>query len=76
MADSDRGTGRAGGEGRRHRRVVRPATGGDPERALDGFEEADPGDGDWAQEGGTADPGARKAARDRWWQEQRPPHWE
>ncbi len=62
---------------RRHRRVVRPATGGDPERALGEIAEQDgPGEPDWAPEGGTSDPKAADAARERWWREQRPPHWE
>lgn len=64
---------------RRHRRVVRPATGGDPQRSLegvDGLSEQDAPESAWAGEGGAADPTARRAGRERWWQEQRPPHWE
>lgn len=62
---------------RRHRRVTRPATGGDPERAFDDLASGDgTGEPDFAPEGGAADPKDRDAARERWWQEQRPPHWE
>ncbi|WP_460468832.1 hypothetical protein [Calidifontibacter terrae] len=52
---------------RRHRRVVRPATGGEPgpePRPLD--EDDEP----------VVRPPAQERAADQWWQDQRPPHWE
>ncbi|TWP38627.1 hypothetical protein [Leekyejoonella antrihumi] len=66
----------AGQRRRRHRRVSRPATGGDPQRALQRLDEAETTDADWAGAGGTDDPRTKAVERDRWWQEQRPPHWE
>lgn len=72
---------------RRHRRATRPATGGDPARSIPVQSGRDDTDAGWAPDApdnGTED--TRRAAKersdrpesaeDRWWREQRPPHWE
>ncbi|MBB2892667.1 hypothetical protein [Flexivirga oryzae] len=71
---------------RRHRRASRPATTGHPDAGHWTKEsvEGDPSAADPAEEPGIergkrrvagADDGP-ESAQDRWWREQRPPHWQ
>lgn len=70
MSDGSSGPDGAGRR-RRHRRVTRPATGGTPPRPDDGGldQTRDDTDAGWGE---ATEPGD---ARDRWYVEQRPPHW-
>ncbi|GAB3490355.1 hypothetical protein [Flexivirga lutea] len=72
---------------RRHRRATRPATGGDPQASVPVRPGRDDTDAGWSPDapetGGDATTrapqprsGRQESAEDRWWREQRPPHWE
>lgn len=69
---------------RKHRRASRPATGGDPAANVTARAGRDDTDAGWAPdapESGTTHrarrgTGRQESAQDRWWREQRPPHWE
>lgn len=69
---------------RKHRRATRPATGGDPAADVPAEAGRDDTDAGWAPdapESGSTQPAKRTSGRtdsaqDRWWREQRPPHWE
>ena len=69
---------------RKHRRATRPATGGDPAADVPAEAGRDDTDAGWAPdapESGSKQPakwtsGRTDSAQDRWWREQRPPHWE
>ncbi|MFC6703832.1 hypothetical protein [Flexivirga alba] len=75
---------------RKHRRASRPATGGDPSAGIPARAGRDDTDAGWAPDApdapdvseSDAKPPAKRSARrvesaqDRWWREQRPPHWE
>lgn len=69
---------------RTHRRATRPATGGNPAADVPTTAGRDDTDAGWAPdapESGTtpaakAGSGRKESAADRWWREQRPPHWE
>ena len=55
---------------RRHRRVTRSATGGRQQPTADGLDQTrDDTDAGWGEPPEAGD------ARDRWYLEQRPPHW-
>lgn len=67
-----------------HRRATRPATGGTPATDVPVEPGRDDTDAGWAPdapETGSKRPakkssGRAESAQDRWWREQRPPHWE
>lgn len=69
---------------RKHRRATRPATGGDPSAAIPARAGRDDTDAGWAPDAPDTDAprGAKpsksrpESAQDRWWREQRPPHYE
>jgi len=80
--ESEDNSGLPGPRKRRHRRASRPATTGHPDAGhwtkesarRDGEQEGpEPSEGTERRVAG-AD-GDPESARDRWWREQRPPHW-
>ncbi|GGB44551.1 hypothetical protein GCM10011492_39540 [Flexivirga endophytica] len=72
---------------RTHRRATRPATGGDPTADVPPRPGRDDTDAGWAPDAPDSNDTPRKnkrdksdadreeSAQDRWWREQRPPHW-
>ncbi len=69
---------------RMHRRATRPATGGDPAAQVPARAGRDDTDAGWAPDAPDVDAKPRptrstgrvESAQDRWWREQRPPHYE